>query len=139
MRSSVEMSSRYVYCCMKTSALSDGTERSLGLQILKQEYDSAFRSLAVKARRLQEAKEDASCDETAVREAWHEVDQATAEYQSSRNQLMEFLLPPGTRVRKPHIERAAYFLWENAGRPSGTAQEDWHRAQQLVALKAVPA
>jgi hypothetical protein len=120
---------------MKTSALSDGTRRSLRLQILKQEYDSAFRNLAAKARRLQKVQDDASFGETAVREAWREVAEATSEYQSSRNRLMEFLLPPGTRLRKPHIEQAAYFLWENAGRPSGTAEEDWYRAQQLVAGK----
>jgi hypothetical protein len=103
--------------------------------MLKQAYDSAFRNLAVKARRLQEAQNDASSGETLVREAAEGVEQATAEYQRCRNQLMKFLLPPGTRVRKPHVERTAYFLWENAGRPSGTAEADWDRAQQLAARK----
>jgi hypothetical protein len=31
------------------------------------------------------------------------------------------------------IERLAYQLWEERGRPEGNSLEDWNRAQQMLA------
>ena len=34
---------------------------------------------------------------------------------------------------EPHeIERLAYQLWEQRGRPEGTSVEDWNRAQEML-------
>ena len=34
--------------------------------------------------------------------------------------------------RQGEIERLAYFLWQNAGKPFGTAERDWHFAQHVI-------
>lgn len=35
-------------------------------------------------------------------------------------------------VEPQEIERLAYQLWEQRGRPEGTSVEDWNRAQQIL-------
>lgn len=40
---------------------------------------------------------------------------------------------PAAEVMPEEIERLAYRLWEERGRPEGTSTEDWNRAQQLLA------
>jgi hypothetical protein len=35
-------------------------------------------------------------------------------------------------VKPEEIERLAYRLWEERGRPEGTSSEDWNRAQTML-------
>jgi Protein of unknown function (DUF2934) len=35
-------------------------------------------------------------------------------------------------LRRNEIERLAYFLWQNAGQPSGTADRDWFLAEHAI-------
>jgi len=39
--------------------------------------------------------------------------------------------------RTAEIERLAYFLWQNAGEPAGTAERDWLFAQHVVETGSV--
>jgi hypothetical protein len=41
-------------------------------------------------------------------------------------------LPPGADADEHDIRKTAQLLWELAGRPDGTAERDWQRAEQLV-------
>lgn len=38
----------------------------------------------------------------------------------------------GAGDRKDGVQALAYRLWEEAGRPAGSAQEHWYRAEQLL-------
>ena len=49
------------------------------------------------------------------------------------------VLPGALRMRKPtsiDVERRAYELWENAGRPEGMDKEFYYRAEQELTLAA---
>lgn len=39
---------------------------------------------------------------------------------------------PVAEVMPEEIERLAYRLWEERGRPEGTSTEDWNRAQEIL-------
>jgi hypothetical protein len=40
------------------------------------------------------------------------------------------------RLERRRVRHTAQLLWEIAGKPSGTADSDWHRAEQLVKAAA---
>lgn len=42
-----------------------------------------------------------------------------------------------TQLRQNDIERVAYRLWEERGRPDGSPEEDWRRAEHEVAALEV--
>jgi hypothetical protein len=49
---------------------------------------------------------------------------------------------PGVLVKdadtqRIQIEQLAYFLWQNAGEPAGTADRDWFLAEHVVQTGAV--
>jgi hypothetical protein len=41
-------------------------------------------------------------------------------------------LPAHAKDGENHIRETARLLWEMAGRPEGSAERDWSRAEQLV-------
>lgn len=48
----------------------------------------------------------------------------------------------GVRVKDPdtqriQIEQLAYFLWQNAGEPAGTADRDWFLAEHVIQTGAL--
>ena len=55
---------------------------------------------------------------------------APAAAQRSRKAAPNGEATPG--VESQEIERLAYQLWEQRGRPEGTSVEDWNRAQQIL-------
>jgi hypothetical protein len=60
------------------------------------------------------------------------VAEAEREYHERRDQLARFLMSTNHAPPRRAIERLAYRLWEEAGRPSGTADADWYRAEALL-------
>ena len=40
-------------------------------------------------------------------------------------------------TQRMQIEHLAYFLWQNAGEPAGTADRDWFLAEHVVETGAV--
>lgn len=77
---------------------------------------------------------------TAVESALLEVEKARMEHNAARDRLAQHLsgevaaidlrsisVPEQRRVRE-----TARLLWELAGKPMGTADSDWHRAEYLV-------
>jgi len=64
------------------------------------------------------------------------IEDARQEYRRSRDVLAEFLLKKPGPEWKPEVEQLAYRIWDQAGRPSGTSEADWHEAEQLVTLQA---
>ena len=52
-------------------------------------------------------------------------------YRQCRDTLAGIILEPDAG-RPSAVQRLAHSLWERAGRPAGTAESDWYRAEALV-------
>ena len=79
-------------------------------------------------------------DVTRIEAALLQVERARMDYNAARDRLAQHLagrisvidlksiaVPEQRRVRE-----TARLLWELAGKPKGTADSDWHRAEHLV-------
>ncbi len=80
---------------------------------------------------------DANPDSAAIEEALLELEKARVEYNFRRDILAESLMADRTlpEPRADHDSRVrpiAELLWESAGRPTGTADLDWRRAEEIV-------
>lgn len=107
---------------------------------LRTEYDAAFMRLRAAAGRLCSVLES-SPDPEAQSDAHRRMEQALADYRESRDRLARYLgatrgaSGPLRTERRPTVEEIrelAYRLWEQAGRPAGTAEQDWQRAEELL-------
>lgn len=118
------------------------------------EYRSAFEDFSRKAQRVQLLTEHLGSDRKAFETALLELEKAHLAYNEARDALVHSLLPkPDPRVqhrRQTHsggdhwpedrssgehradVQAIAELLWESAGRPTGTAEEDWRRAEAIV-------
>jgi hypothetical protein len=105
------------------------------LNQLREAYDAAFHEWARQCASLQSLA-DSPANAAAIQEAAARVDGAYRTYRDSRNRLARKMLLSGTaadsRILQQEVARLAYQLWERAGRPTGTAEADWYRAQQLL-------
>lgn len=117
---------------------------------LRAAYEVAFQQWERQVHLLQEVTSNSSSDSPAVQEARRRVVDAQVAYREARDSLAAFIM---ARTSKPvskdggrhpegareggvdlgcQVERLAHLLWEMAGRPSGTAETDWQRAEQLI-------
>ena len=83
-------------------------------------------------------------DPQALEAALLDLECAHVQYDLCRDEWVQHLLPSPIResVMKPvrDVEHAhedcvrliAELLWQNAGRPNGTADEDWRKAEEIV-------
>jgi hypothetical protein len=100
--------------------------------VLRNAYRTTFQEYSRKLDALQRLMSSGAPMEAAVLE----VEQARLAHSSARDQLArELVRPPSSPVSNPgehHIRETARLLWELAGRPEGSAERDWCRAEQLV-------
>lgn len=103
------------------------------------EYRAAFEEFSRKAQRVQLLTEHPAGDRKAFETALLELEKAHLVYEEARDALMQLLLPPAQqnlkRSAQDHhqdVPAIAELLWESAGRPTGTAEEDWRRAEAIV-------
>lgn len=96
--------------------------------MLEEDYKASFAKLSALAQR--KAVTDLHGDG---------LGETGREYYDRRNRLANFLLrkkrsQSETTVNDKWtmVRTTAYYLWEQAGRPSGTAERDWERAEQIV-------
>jgi hypothetical protein len=72
-----------------------------------------------------------------------ELQKAQWVYDRCRDALAVELLPasmrgtfrrmePNSAEHEDRVRAVARLLWESVGRPEGTADDDWHRAEQIV-------
>ena len=59
------------------------------------------------------------------------------QYNGARDSLVRSLLPsvlpsPEQTDHRQDVQAIAELLWESAGRPTGTAEDDWRRAEAIV-------
>jgi hypothetical protein len=125
---------------------------------VQEEYRHAFEDFSRKAQRVQFLTEHPTGDRKAFETALLELEKAHLAYNDARDALVRSLLPAlgpetpnhrpsgsgqehGGRDHRADIQAIAELLWESAGRPTGTAEDDWRRAEAIVkcAVAAMPA
>jgi hypothetical protein len=102
------------------------------------EYRSAFEEFSRKAQQVQLLAAQNS-DGKAFETALIELEKAQLAYNHARDALLRFLLPESAQIPERHdhthvddVPTIAELIWESAGRPDGTAEEDWRRAEAIV-------
>lgn len=99
------------------------------LDTLRRVYEEAFRRWIALAREAR-GKVDGASPEAASLDSAHNA------YREVRDQLARRMLASrgaGSRVPDPaDVSRLAHRLWEAAGRPSGTAEDDWFHAEEIL-------
>jgi hypothetical protein len=103
---------------------------------LRNAYRSTFQEYARKIEALQSLVNSGTAAAARMDVALLEVEQARIAHNAARDRLAKELVPPplpaATGNEEQHIRQTARLLWELAGRPDGTAEHDWRRAEQLV-------
>jgi hypothetical protein len=101
---------------------------------LRDEYRATWDEFSRKLQQLQSSVETGA--QNRIESALIEVEKARLAHNAARDRLAEHLtgefssaaLPP----HEQRVRRTARLLWEFAGKPHGTAETDWLRAEQLV-------
>jgi hypothetical protein len=110
---------------------------------LRTAYRTTFQEYSSKLRALQCVMSSEARDKSRIEAALLEVEKARVAHNNARDRLAAELvrpsLPPAAGVDERHIRNTAQLLWELAGRPDGTAECDWRRAEQLVHAAAASA
>jgi hypothetical protein len=106
---------------------------------VEEDYRSAFEDFSRKAQQVQSLTEHPTGDRNSFETALLELEKAHLAYNHARDALVRSLLPasvpspPHQRHDHLHdVQAIAELLWESAGRPTGTAEEDWRRAEAIV-------
>jgi hypothetical protein len=75
-----------------------------------------------------------------------ELEKAHVHYIARRDEWVQHLLPSETGSRRDSkhehddcVRVIAEVLWESAGRPEGTSEQDWRRAEEIVRLAGAAA
>jgi len=130
---------------------------------LRADYDTAFAQLNAHARQMQSVMRQPRTDNEAKALALAELERALAMYRECRDRLANHLLTRRTHSkaaaagssasqgesqvwraedalfnRRDELQRLAYRLWEDSGRPDGTPDEHWYRAQELLRHDSEP-
>lgn len=105
-------------------------------------YEKAFHQFSEEVRRLQILTNDPHPNRAAIEAALVDVEKSRVIYDCFRDSLARVLLPPSRRGELPckdtpeavndRVRGIAEILWESAGRPEGTADEDWRLAEQII-------
>jgi hypothetical protein len=106
-----------------------------GNAVLRNAYRTTFQDYSNKLDALQHLMSSGTADSARMEAALLEVEQARLAHSSARDQLArELVRPPLPPAAKPehNVRATARLLWELAGRPEGTAEQDWRQAEQLV-------
>ena len=102
-------------------------------------YKRAFRDFSAKARTVQQQAAKPAATRNDIEAAVLALEKARVAYSNARDALAQQLLnsPPRTPPTPPepspvHTAEVARLLWESVGRPEGTADSDWHRAEEII-------
>jgi len=78
-------------------------------------------------------------DRQAIDAALLELEKSRVEYNHRRDAVAQTLLPmlgssssDAVQPRTNRVSELAQLRWELEGRPEGTADEDWYRAEEIV-------
>jgi hypothetical protein len=112
-------------------------------QLLWQSYRDAFRQFEREATRLAEINLKHSTNPAETERALERVEHARLAYNDVRDSLAASLLPPQeaqrffaipstTRRERSRVKTIAELLWVLNGKPQGSADDDWYRAERVV-------
>ena len=107
------------------------------------EYRIAFQAYSQQARKVQLLTAQPNPDRAAMAAALLELERVRVAYNERRDalakQLLSHTLPEldSSRAHADRIKRIATLLWELSGKPDGTADDDWHRAEEII--RQIPA
>jgi hypothetical protein len=114
---------------MKVASTQDNTA-------LRNAYRTTFQEYSSKLDALQRLMSSGTPDGVTMETALFEVEKARLAHNNARDQLARELvrppLPAAAKSGEHHVRETARLLWELAGRPEGSAERDWRRAEQLV-------
>jgi uncharacterized protein (DUF2267 family) len=103
-------------------------------------YNSAFQAFSTKVRDLQRLTDNPAASHAEIEAAVLAVETARMAYSRARDAAAELLLdspltddPGGQSDSSPaHTAEIAELLWKGAGKPDGTADADWYRAEEII-------
>ena len=100
---------------------------------LRSAYDRAFARLTAETRQLNHLHTQRGVETRTITQAEQKVADAERLYLQTRNALGDFLIAKKDQSprqsQSASIEECAYFLWLNAGKPSGNERADWYQAE----------
>lgn len=105
------------------------------------DYRSAFAEFAQKVRQARALVAAANLDWQAIDAALLELEKARVNYNHRRDILTQELLSTAPRRPVPapasdsiqtRVKEVAELRWELAGKPEGTDDENWYRAEEIV-------
>jgi len=107
-------------------------------RVVEAEYRAAFEEFSKKAQHMQllaAQNSDGKIFETALLE----LEKAQLAYNHARDAFLRSFLPESAPIPATHdhshaddVPTIAELIWEGAGRPDGTAEQDWRRAEAIV-------
>ena len=121
--------------------------RSPDKQLLRQALKDAFRQFQQESSRLSaiyaSGLNAGGLDPHRAEEALLRVEQARLAYNEARDLLAASLMPPALRTAffrvepsladgRGRVKDIAELFWELAGRPQGSAEADWYRAERIL-------
>ena len=110
---------------------------------LLQDYRNAWETYSRKHADLQCLMDSVKPEKSRIESVVLDLEKARAAHNAARDRLAKHLsapLPAGLSVpaesEENHVRNTAQLLWEMAGRPAGTAESDWIRAEHLIRCAA---
>jgi len=112
-------------------------------QLLWESYREAFQQFEREAMRLAELNLKHSTNPAETERALERVEHARLAYNDTRDTLAASMLSPkdahlfwtipaSARREQARVKTVAELLWELNGRPQGSADDDWYRAERVV-------
>ncbi len=101
------------------------------------DYRNAFAEFARKVREARALMSAANPDWPAIDTALLELEKARVNYNHRRDILAQQLLnpsqlPEAIQTHADRVRQVAELRWELAGKPEGTDDENWFRAEEIV-------
>ncbi|HYL39286.1 MAG TPA: DUF2934 domain-containing protein [Bryobacteraceae bacterium] len=110
----------------------------------EQAYRRAFAEFSEKVQQVQALTAHPHPDAVRMERALLELERAHVIYGACRDQWVRHLLPSASanalvqaddeakRAHEDCVRSIAELLWEGAGRPEGTAEANWRKAEEIV-------
>jgi hypothetical protein len=101
------------------------------------DYRNAFDEYAQKVRQAQACMAVSNPDRRTIDAALLDLEKARLNYNQQRDALAQQLSkgpaePASATAQPSRVKVVAQLRWELAGKPEGTAEDDWYRAEEIV-------
>ena len=108
---------------------------SVGAEV-RAAYSAAFQNFSEEARKLQRLTDEPRASRAEIEAAVFAVEKARIAYSKARDAAAELLLhtslQAGPDSSPAHTAEIAELLWKGSGKPEGSADADWYRAEEII-------